>query len=331
MKEVSPVHWHENKKDLQKYLAKVSAKYTQVICITDENVYTAQREIFTSLKSVSILQISPGEKNKNMKTALHISQKMAEQGMDRKSLLIGVGGGIVTDITAFVASIYQRGIDVLLVPTSLLGMVDASIGAKTGVNTAHGKNQLGTFYTPVSVEICTEFLETLPEAEIKNGLAEMLKHGIIASEKHFSALEKIINQGFTWRDIIPFIKDSQAIKLNIVMRDKKEKSGERMKLNLGHTFGHAIETLSEYEISHGEAIAHGLMFAAEYSCSLGKMKSESVERIKKCVRKLFPQECPYSRDQLWEVFKSDKKRSGETISLILPETLGKVFVYKTEV
>ncbi len=322
----SSISFFDKKKELLEKLKKITEKYTQIFVITDENVWQKQNDFFAGFLEEKVFILKPGEKQKNLTNVLKISAKMAEVKIDRQSLVIGIGGGVVTDLSGFTASIYQRGIDFLFIPTSLLAMVDAGIGGKTGVDTDWGKNQLGTFAFPQEVLICPEFLATLPRIELKNGLAEMLKHGIIAAEDHFNEVEKIISRDFNWKNISPFIANSVQIKAEIIQADFREKNEERVKLNLGHTFAHAIETDSNYQIPHGQAVAIGLKLAAKFGEKLKITSPEISAKISKVVEKLFPQQNDWEVQRLWKLMATDKKRNSENIKFIIPQKIGKVII-----
>jgi len=322
---ICPIEFFAGKQNLLAVLEKFRGNFSRILVVTDENVWQSQKDFFVELGLETFI-LPAGEKSKNLENLAKLTARMASENLDRQSLLIGIGGGVITDLTGFAASIYQRGIDFVLIPTSLLAMVDAGIGGKTGIDTNWGKNQLGTFAFPQKVLICPEFLATLPEIELRNGLAEMLKHGIIADKKHFLDLAEIISRDFDWEKIAPFIKNSVEIKIKIVQSDAREKSGERIKLNLGHTFAHAIEADSNYEIPHGQAVAIGLKLAAKFGEKLRLTPSSVVREISQVVENLFPRKNDYELEKLWSYMDSDKKRAAEKIQFVLPKTIGEVVV-----
>ncbi len=305
-------------------------EHSGTVLITDANVAQAQSGFLDALK-VSQLVIAPGEKTKNMQQVEAICDFFNDAQLDRGGLVIAFGGGVVTDVAAFAASIYLRGVSLLLVPTSLLCMVDASIGGKTGVDTAWGKNQIGSFYSAENVLICPQFLETLPEMEVRNGIAEMLKHGTIADENHFADLSDVISKPFALTDIIPYISRSIEIKTEMVQVDPNDKNQIREKLNLGHTFAHAIEQISDYSVPHGKAVAWGLLLAAELGKELKITTPETVKIIEKAVCDLFPEPCPYSPSTLFEYMKTDKKRENESIRFLIPNEIGNVVIKPTSI
>jgi 3-dehydroquinate synthase len=322
---VCPLKFFAGKSDLLVDLQKIRGNFTRALVVTDENVWQAQKDFFVEL-DLEVFILPAGEESKNLENLTKLTERISRENLDRQSLLIGIGGGVVTDLTGFAASIYQRGISFVLVPTSLLAMVDAGIGGKTGIDTDWGKNQLGTFAFPETVLICPEFLATLPEKELRNGLAEMLKHGIIANKKHFSDLAEIISRDFDWEKIAPFIKNSVEIKTNIVQSDSREKSGERIKLNLGHTFAHAIEAVSNYEIPHGQAVAIGLKLSAKFGEKLGIADHKTVDEISMVINQLFPRKNDWDLAELWKYMTTDKKRKDEIIQFIIPRKIGEVVV-----
>jgi len=308
----------------------LNKRFSDVFIITDSNVFKAQNDFFSSFKKGSVFVLPAGEEHKNLDTVSVLTKAMSDFGLDRKGVVVAVGGGVVTDISAFAANIYKRGVNLILVPTSLLAMVDASVGGKTGVDTAWGKNQIGTFYWPESVFVCLDFLSTLPEIEVRNGVAEMLKHGIIASKKHFNAVKNCVFEGCRLECLRSEVIDSIRIKIDIVERDLRETAGERIKLNLGHTFAHAIELDSDYKISHGHAVAIGLKLAAKFGLEKGVTDASVVDEIFFVVDKLFPDLNDYDVSKLWEYMALDKKRNGEKVNFVLPKKIGEVAVYPVD-
>lgn len=241
-----------------------------------------------------------GETNKTREMKAKLEDELFKLGVSRSHTLIVIGGGIMLDIGGFVAATFCRGIPWIAVPTTLLAMVDASIGGKTGVNTPFGKNLVGAFHEPVEVTIDLSFLKVLPEIEIKNGLAEMIKHGIIRSRKHFDYLrdnwDAILKLG---PEMEQAIHDSIAIKRDIIKADPHETGLSRHLLNFGHTVGHAIEADSGYKIPHGQAVALGML--VELAINGGNREAEwLIKRLGFPQMKLDP-------DRLWSYMKADKK------------------------
>ena len=299
------------------HIADISALLSgerEVYVVYDRNVEWVAMGIPGVRKS-----IVTSEQVKSMDTVLEICNWLLEQNASRNALLVAVGGGITSDLVGFAASIYKRGIRYANVPTTLLAQVDAAIGGKTGVNFQDYKNMLGAFHMPEFTVICPEPLKTLPEREFKGGLAEMLKTFIIADAAAYKqALGGVSGE---------LIARAAAIKAAIVERDPFEK-GERAKLNLGHTFAHAIEHQARVkgdDITHGEAVAIGIIMAAEMAEKEGLAEKGLAARLRADFKALgLPTECPY--ENLEEAMKKDKKAEGGKIKYVLPVAIGKVIV-----
>jgi len=285
----------------------------------------------TNQKVISI-KLKVEEDKKNLNTLAEIHNKLIENKFSRDCLVIAVGGGIICDISGFAAATYQRGIDFLLIPTTLLAQVDASIGGKTAVNHPLGKNMIGAFHQPKAVFIDTSFLKTLPERELNCGLVEMIKHSLIADKEYFSWIKENIEEikSLKGEPIKEAIRRSIEIKANIVSIDEKEK-GLRAILNFGHTFGHAVELLGEYkDHNHGEAVALGIMSALELSKNICDLKEDEISQI----RDLFVTSGiniklsrPLDLDDLYEAMQSDKKKGVSDLNFILMETIGSAKKY----
>ena len=248
----------------------------------------------------AIFSLKTSEERKTMETAVWVTERLLEADASRGALVLAIGGGITTDIAGFAASIYKRGIRYANIPTTLLAQVDAAIGGKTGVNLRGFKNMLGAFHMPEFTFLTASVLETLPEKEIRCGLAEMLKTFLIGDAK---AYEKCISEGIT-NDLI---FRAASIKADIVRRDPME-HGERAVLNLGHTFGHAIEHCSEGAIAHGEAVGMGIILAARLSEGLGLAPKGFAAGLKADFDAVgLRTDCPYGIDELAAAMKKDKK------------------------
>ena len=271
-----------------------------------------------------------GEDFKNIHTCTELAERLLERGADRTSALIALGGGVVGDLTAFVASIYMRGIPHVQVPTTLLAQVDSSIGGKTGIDLPSAKNLLGTFAQPKAVFIDLAFLETLPAREFTNGLAEIVKYGIIEDPGLLDDLERGV-QAFRRGDPGPLeriIAQCCRIKKGIVESDETDK-GLRRILNFGHTIGHAIEAESGFSVSHGEAVAMGMCGAALLSERLKYLSSGDRERIIAAIGLAgLPVGIPSSLDTegLLEGLRRDKKKEGDTIRFVLLKKPGMPFI-----
>lgn len=274
------------------------------------------------------LIIPGGEENKNMQLVDMIWQEMVDSKVDREAFLVGVGGGVLTDLVGFVASTWMRGVRFGLVPTTLLAQIDAAIGGKCAVNVGGYKNMVGTF-APAEFVLCDHaFLKTLPEREMRAGVAEMIKAAVIGDVELFERLEQLpadalVNDRSVFDELVA---RSVRVKCDIVQRDPYEK-GERKLLNLGHTFAHAIESLTE-QYSHGEAVAIGLVRASQMAVKMGLMAAEQAERIANLVAKYgLPISSPIDDEQMWEAMSHDKKVADGVVRMILPTTIGKCNIY----
>ena len=271
-----------------------------------------------------------GERSKNVQSVLDIAGKLLDLGADRKSALIALGGGVAGDLAGFIASVYMRGVPCIQVPTTLMAQVDSSIGGKTAIDLPQGKNLLGTFCQPVGVFIDIKCLDTLPDAEYQNGLAEVVKYGIIDSESLFRQLEADVeairsrNRPF----LEAIIQRVCTIKKGIVEMDEREQ-GLRRILNFGHTLGHALESASEYGISHGNAVAVGMIAAARMSQKLYGLPAEDRERIEGLIASLslacgIPEDL--ATEDILSGLQRDKKKDGDTIHFVLLKKIGLPFV-----
>ena len=304
----------EGLKNLEKYIP-----LDRTVIITDPNVMRYHGKDFPDCR---IIEIGTGEKVKNLDTVRDIYEKLVEIEVDRSWFIIGIGGGIVCDITGFAASTYMRGIRFGFVSSTLLSQVDASVGGKNGVNFRGYKNLVGLFNQPEFVLCDLNLLKSLPEKEILCGLAEVVKHGAIASAELFTYLEQNTEKVLSLNDetMEKIVLDSVNIKSSIVNRDEKEQ-GERRKLNFGHTFGHAIEKTTE--LPHGYAVSIGMTVASRLSVKKGKLPSEEGRRIEELLRKLnLPVDLPFDRDGLLDAMGKDKKRRGDSIDFVLLNRIG---------
>jgi len=268
--------------------------YSTIFLLTDNNTNHYCTSIFLSeinnQTPIEIIEIEAGEEQKNITTCVEIWNILLELQADRKSLLIGLGGGVITDITGFVASVFKRGIDFINVPTSLLAMVDASIGGKNGVDLGTLKNQVGTITYPEMILVDFRFLDTLPYREIRSGYAEMLKHGLIQDREYWVKLSDFKTIDFSELDVL--IMRSIAIKTEITEQDPTEKT-IRKSLNFGHTLGHAIESyclesLNKPKLLHGEAIAIGMILASFLSYQKKLISEKDYLEIKNIFKNIYP-------------------------------------------
>ena len=279
---------------------------------------------------VEMIAFPAGETAKNIDTVLTIVRQLVQAGADRKTALIALGGGVVGDVTGLVASLYMRSIPYLQIPTNLVAQVDSSIGGKTAIDLPEGKNLLGTFYQPRAVLTDPAFLTTLPEAEFINGLAEVVKYGIIDSGNLFPLLEDQIAALKQLRldVLVPIIERCCAIKKSLVEIDERDQ-GPRRFLNFGHTLGHALEAASHFELSHGSGVSLGMMAAVRLSEKLGALTTPERERIEQLIIKAgLPTLIPglISTDLVLTKLAADKKKSGPTINFVLLKEIGAPFV-----
>ncbi|MBP8984210.1 MAG: 3-dehydroquinate synthase [Syntrophobacterales bacterium] len=276
-----------------------------------------------------MISFPAGESAKTLETGLRIAEKLLDLGVDRGSLVIALGGGVVGDLAGFVASVYMRGIPYVQIPTTLLAQVDSSIGGKTGVDLPAGKNFLGTFYQPKGVFIDLTFLETLPAREFGNGLAEIMKYGVIDDPELLEALEGGVDALRTDDTLLErLVARSCHIKKGIVEIDETEK-GLRRVLNFGHTVGHAVEAESGYRMSHGESVAVGMAAAASISEKLKYLPAEDRGRIAALIRAIgLPDRLPQDIDTkgILSRIKNDKKKDGDTVHFVLLKKLGLPFM-----
>lgn len=324
------ISFHENFKNLEKSL-KTQIGDRKFVLVTDQNVIEKSPFMGNDfdLEAEVCVALKPGETEKKWESIDCILKACFQSGLDRGSVLVAVGGGVVGDMTGFAASIFMRGIPFIQVPTTLLSMVDASIGGKTGIDCEYGKNLIGSIQQPEAVMVCDKFLETLSDLEIKNGIAEMVKHGVVSSEKHFADLEALAQKDWEMvrSEIFGLAPASMSIKKEIVEADEKE-AGKRKFLNFGHTFGHAIELCSNFEIPHGRAVAIGSVMAANYAAERELCDWDLVDRLENIFNQFdVDLTCDIAEEDLWKAMGTDKKKFGKTLTLILPKSIGEVDYY----
>lgn len=294
----------------------------RVIVVTDSNVDRLHRSVFAQYERVVI---GLGEQSKNLATIERLYNALMEMSVDRNCFLLGVGGGIVTDVTGFVASTYMRGLDFGFVSTTLLGQVDASVGGKNGVNIGGYKNMVGTITQPRFVVCDPHLLTTLSDREFRAGLAEVVKSAIIGDAELFGLLEESDFETLRHDEQLlgRVIAATLRVKTSIVEADEWE-GGLRRVLNLGHTLAHAIEK-SCRNYNHGEAVAIGLCQVSEASVKAGLFAEEDGRRVATLIERLgFTVELPLSLTELLKAVRKDKKRDGQSIHLIVPEAVGRV-------
>ena len=311
---------------------KAICKASKACIISDSNVYplygsAAVESLRDAGMDVVSFVFSAGEQSKNGETYLELLNFLAENQLTRCDCLIALGGGVVGDLTGFAAATYLRGIHYIQVPTTLLAAVDSSVGGKTAIDLPAGKNLCGAFYPPCLVLCDIDTLNTLPEEIFRDGCAEVIKYGVLYDENLFDVLtQKGLN--FCREDVIARCVE---LKRNVVAEDEFDK-GERMKLNLGHTVGHGIEAQSGFCLSHGKAVAIGMAIVARSAAKSGICTTETAERIQNTLR-LFrlPIRTEYNANSLYESALSDKKRSGNTVNLIVPAAIGECCILPTPV
>ncbi len=319
----------------------VAGSSRNVCVVVDETlVGTHGADVIASFKDagfdVSEFHMEAGESNKTLATVEHLYQQMLAAKVERQTPIVAVGGGVVGDTVGFAAATFLRGTPFLNIPTTLLSMVDASVGGKTGVNInladgTLGKNLIGAFHQPRAVMIDVECLSTLPARHMRSGMAECIKHAILADEPMFDSLTSLPQQYADWKpdDLVEFIRKNVAIKATIVEQDERE-AGVRMTLNLGHTFAHAIETRPELDLWHGEAVALGLIASAATGQHMGVTTNATVlPRIQNTLDYFgLPTQLDQlpADDALLQSMQKDKKVKDDHIRLVLPRTIGEVVV-----
>ncbi len=317
-----------NINDLSRLIEQNTNAFSKAIVLTDENVVEACLPLLAEaselFKKAEIIVVDPGEESKSLEICDHIYKQLLDQQFDRNSLIINLGGGVITDLGGFVASTYKRGIAFINIPTSLMAMVDASIGGKTGIDHHGIKNSIGTFSNPAMNLVHPNFLRTLPESELVSGFAEMLKHGLISDYPYWKTLAELpIIHAET---LIPHIERSIKIKESIVESDPFEK-GMRKQLNFGHSIGHAIEShfLSiSKPISHGLAVACGMMIECTISEEISGLNADAANDIRNTLLHFFKDYLPSlpSFEKIENTLFNDKKNFNNEIRLTLLEQPG---------
>tara|TARA_R110002096_G_scaffold101565_7_gene224669 strand:+ start:1572 stop:2639 length:1068 start_codon:yes stop_codon:yes gene_type:complete len=323
------IHFNEVCYDaLNKHLKEKN--FSKIFILVDENTHTYCLPFFIEKVEtdvvIEIIEIESGEINKTIDTCVGVWNTLSDLDADRKSLLINIGGGVITDLGGFVACTFKRGIAYINVPTSLLAMVDASVGGKTGVDLGHLKNQIGVISNPDLVLIDTKYLDTLPQNQMRSGLAEMLKHGLITGESYWNKFTDLSKLSLD--DLDELIYESVIIKKNVVEEDPYE-NGRRKTLNFGHTLGHAIESYflsnpKKTTLLHGEAIAVGMVLACYISTELTGFPKEKTLEIKALFTNYYGKvsidESEYAT--IIELLKYDKKNNHGNINFVLLESIG---------
>jgi 3-dehydroquinate synthase len=302
-----------------------------VVVVTDSNVGRLYANQLDSAAPIDIISVPAGEYYKRLETVAFLYDQFLEASLDRQGTVVALGGGVVGDMAGFAAATYMRGVQFVQCPTSLLAMVDASVGGKTGVDLPQGKNLVGAFKQPTAVIADLDTLKTLPPEEFAAGMAEVIKAGLIGAPHLFAQLEsseQAIHRQSPASTLSSMVVDTIKVKQEVVQADPFENS-RRAVLNLGHTFGHAIEQVSGYRVSHGYGVAMGLVAAARLSAVLGHCNPSLEQRIERVlIKHQLPTRIPadLSSDAIIEAMSSDKKKSAGQIRFILIRAVGDVFI-----
>lgn len=304
-------------------------QYSKLFVLVDTNTHQHCLSVFIQelhLGDIEIIEIEAGEEHKHLETCMGVWEALSELGADRKSLLMNLGGGVVTDLGGFIACTFKRGIDYVNIPTTLLSMVDASVGGKTGVDLGNLKNQIGVISEPQIVLVDPRYLKTLPNEEVRSGYAEMLKHGLIADKSYWDTLKDF--KRIDLEELLPLIHRSIEIKNKVVTEDPRE-DHLRKTLNFGHTLGHAIESYflshsTKAKLLHGEAIAIGMILAAFISHHITGFSKENMLEVKSVIQAIYPQVTIGHLDiePIIELMKYDKKNSHGSVNFVLLKDLG---------
>ncbi len=293
------------------------------IIITDDNIASLYKEKFKDWKAIVI---KAGEENKQQHTVDGIITELIKLQADRDSIIIGIGGGVITDIAGYAACVYMRGIKFGFIPTSILAMVDAAVGGKNGVDVGIYKNLVGVIKHPEFLLYDYSFLKTLPDEEWINGFAEIIKHACIKDAAMFTMLRDNSIESFknSQEKTADLIKKNVLLKYNIVAGDEFEK-GERKLLNFGHTLGHAVE--NSYQLPHGSAISFGMMAACTISEKLNNFSPSEKDKLKILLQQYhLPVDLQFDKEKVWQVLLMDKKKSGTNMNFILLDSIGKAII-----
>jgi len=328
------IYFNENSYN---YLSEIASDYSKLFILVDENTanyclphFLAQ--LATSVE-IEIIELEAGETHKTIETCLQIWHSLTELGGDRKSLIINLGGGVITDIGGFIACTFKRGIDFINVPTSLLGMVDAAIGGKNGVDLGHLKNQIGVIKEPKAVLIDSFFLATLPANQMRSGLAEMIKHGLIFDPQYWNKFKNL--NSLNTDDLDALIYQSIEIKTTIVSQDLNE-IGIRKSLNFGHTLGHAIEShfledQTKPDLLHGEAVAIGMILESFISMKKNLLSIDDYDEIKNTIKNIF-ELVDFDKNainNILDLLIFDKKNEFGKVQFVLLNGIGKTKINET--
>jgi 3-dehydroquinate synthase len=321
-----PIHVAEGLLDRLGPLVRSVSQGERITVVSNATVAPHYRApVLASLRAAGwspfVCTIPDGERHKTLDTAASLYAQFVQEGLDRSGIVLALGGGVVCDMAGFVAATYMRGVPVVQVPTSLLAMVDASVGGKTGVDLPQGKNLVGAFKQPELVAIDPAVLDTLPPKEIASGMAELIKHAVIADRELFDEMQaSIIDQSWARR-----IARSLQVKIDVVEQDPYER-GWRAVLNLGHTVGHALEQVSNYRLRHGESVSIGMVAAARISAAMGLSEPSVAQRLAVLLSAHdLPVACPaFDPEKVWTAVGRDKKKRGKALRWVLPRQIGQV-------
>ena len=298
-------------KSLDEWFSKNRINYSKVIILTDSNVYQSCMSIFfgelNNIGETAVIEVEAGEESKSLEILSELQLAMLDNGADRNSLLISLGGGVVSDIGGLLSSTFMRGIDHLIIPTTLLAMVDASIGGKNGINIKGFKNLLGTFSSSKGVYIYPDFINTQANGDIISGFAEMIKHGMLSGSSLWNECLELRSMS----DVKKLITKAIGVKIDIVQKDHFEKNGERVFLNLGHTIAHGIEYIQGRKVSHGNAVAAGLFIESEIAFDKGLLDKRDLKKLQALIDKWWSR-LKLANDDLLEGMFGDKKKSSNS-------------------
>ena len=313
--------------ELQKLIQQIENQQRRLFILCDENTCLhclPKLKNIVSIPFFELMIVPSGENSKTIATANYLWEQLLAKNADKGSVLLCLGGGMITDLGGFVAATFKRGIDCILVPTSLMAQIDASIGGKNALNFANAKNQIGFFYPPKSIFVFSQFLQTLPEKETRSAYAEMLKHGLITDKDYWNQLKNI--KSITQIHSMEYIQKSVEIKTSICLQDEKEEN-IRKKLNFGHTIGHALEAFflsNNTPLSHGEAVAMGMLAESHISWQTGLLDKKSLLEINHFFQEqfVFPQINSEDYKIIVQFLKTDKKRRNQQLNFTLLKEIG---------
>ena len=319
--------------EVPQLLGSESARF---LIVTDDNVCTYAESVMNALSRAgaqgTVTRVAAGERSKSLSTLSTLYDQLVDLSANRRTTVVAVGGGVVGDLAGFLAATYARGLPLIQVPTTLLAMVDSSVGGKTGINHARGKNLIGAFHQPQGVLVDTATLETLPDREYRSGLAEVIKYGVILDERFFAWLEDNVNEVVS-RDsdvLAHIVARSCEMKAAVVRDDEFETTGLRAILNYGHTFAHAFEALSEYDgLLHGEAVSIGMVCASRLAARLGRIPAALTERQTGLLSAVglpvsVPENQLHRQQEIVDCMLLDKKTIDGQLRFILPDRIGHV-------